>query len=54
MDQTTPSAAVFVGIDVAKKQLDVHIRLAEPPSPSAATGLGWTRWFSGCRRCRLI
>ncbi|MEJ1974843.1 MAG: IS110 family transposase [Acetobacteraceae bacterium] len=26
MDQTTPSAAVFVGIDVAKKQLDVHIR----------------------------
>ena len=32
---------IFVGIDVAKDRLDVHLRRPESPLPSRATAKGW-------------
>ena len=50
MDQP-PAADRFVGIDVSKGRVDVHVRPDGPRSPAPPTRKVWPTWSAAWRRC---
>jgi hypothetical protein len=53
MDQFPQDHAGFVGIDVAKKHLDIHLRPTGSALPSVGMLPGSMNFSRACSRCRL-
>jgi hypothetical protein len=43
--------AVYVGIDVSKERLDVHVRPGGVALRLRASAKAWKNWSNGCGRC---